>query len=92
MQPDAALQSNMPNMPLIPFIRKDTGGNLANAYVSPLYLVAPPNTAIGNATTNSAARVLQSSLAINGQGAKQQSVLVTALGVWPHYRAPASPS
>ena len=74
VQPDAALQSN------IPFIRNNTGGNLANAYVSPLYLVAPANTAIGNTTSASAARTLQASLAINGQGANQQSVLVTAIG------------
>src|SRR6266851_3998769 len=74
VQPDAALQSN------IPFIRNNLGGDLANAYVSPLYLVAPPNTAIGDATTVSAARTLQASLAINGQGANQQSVLVTAIG------------
>jgi trimeric autotransporter adhesin len=74
VQPDAALQSN------IPFVRNNAGGNLANAYISPLYLVAPPNTAIGDATTVSAARTLQASLAITGQGANQQSVLVTAIG------------
>jgi trimeric autotransporter adhesin len=62
VQPDAALQSN------IPFIRNDAGGNLANAYVSPLF-IAPHTSA-----------TLQSSLAINGLGADQQSVLVTAIG------------
>jgi hypothetical protein len=72
VQPDAALQSN------IPFIRNNTGGNLANAYVSPLFLVAPANAAIGDA--NAGSRILQSSLAINGQGANQQSVLVTSIG------------
>jgi hypothetical protein len=61
VQPDAALGSN------IPFIRKDAGGNLASAYVSPLF-VAPRTSA-----------ALQSSLAINGRGADQQSVLVTAI-------------
>jgi len=62
VQPDAALQSN------IPFIRTSAGGNLPNAYVSPLF-IAPQTSA-----------ALQSSLAINGQGANQQSVLVAAIG------------
>jgi trimeric autotransporter adhesin len=62
VQPDAALHSN------IPFIRNNAGGNLANAYISPLF-IAPQTSA-----------VLQSSLAINGSGAQQRSVLVTAIG------------
>jgi len=62
VQPDAALQSN------IPFIRNNVGGNLANAYISPLF-IAPQTSA-----------VLQSSLAINGKRADQRSVLVTAIG------------
>jgi hypothetical protein len=62
VQPDAALQSN------IPFIRNNTGGNLANAFISPLF-IAPQTSA-----------ALQSSLVINGQSANQQSVLVTAIG------------
>ena len=65
VQPDAALQSN------IPFIRNNAGGNLANAYVSPLFIAPQTTTA------------LQSSLAINGQGPNQQSVLVTAIGSVP---------
>jgi trimeric autotransporter adhesin len=65
VQPDAALQSN------IPFIRANAGGNLANAYVSPLFIAPGTTTA------------LQASLAINGQGANQQSVLVTAIGSVP---------
>jgi trimeric autotransporter adhesin len=72
VQPDAALQSN------IPFIRNNAGGNLANAYVSPLYIAPQSST------------VLQSSLAINGQGTNQQSVLVTAIGsVLPNSGQPA---
>ncbi len=74
VQPDAALQST------IPFIRSQTGGNLANAAVSPLYVVAPAATPIGNASTASGARVLQASLAINGQGANQQSVIAVTSG------------
>ena len=62
VQPDAALQSN------IPFIRNSAGGNMANAYISPLF-IAPQTSA-----------ALQSSLAINGTGANQRSVLVTAIG------------
>src|SRR5207237_3586661 len=72
VQPDSALQSN------IPFIRNNTGGNLANAYVSPLFLAAPMDAAIGEA--NARSRALQASLAITGQGANQQSVLVTSFG------------
>src|SRR5262249_56551211 len=68
VQPDAALQSNIPVQSNIPFIRSNAGADLANAYISPLF-IAPQTLA-----------ALQSSLAINGQGAKQQSVLVTAIG------------
>ncbi len=74
IQPDAALQSN------IPFVRPAAGGNLANAAVSPLYVVAPPTTKIGDASTISAARALQGSLAINGTGANQQSTIALATG------------
>jgi hypothetical protein len=70
VQPDAALQSN------IPFIRNNAGGNLANAYVSPLFITPQTTT------------TLQSSLAINGQGANQQSVLVTAIGSVPPNSSP----
>jgi hypothetical protein len=76
VQPDAALQSN------IPFVRGQAGGNLPNANVSPLYAVAPANTNIGNASTTSAARGLQASLAINGQGANQQSVIAVTTGTF----------
>jgi trimeric autotransporter adhesin len=74
VQPDAALQSN------IPFIRSQTGGNLPNASVSPFYVVAPPNTQIGDTSTAAAARGTQTSLAINGQGANQQSVIAVTAG------------
>ncbi|HTV89421.1 MAG TPA: FecR domain-containing protein [Stellaceae bacterium] len=74
VQPDAALQST------IPFVRAEAGGNLPNASVSPLYIVAPPTTAIGDASTEAAARALQASLAISGQGANQQSVIAVTTG------------
>jgi phosphatidylethanolamine-binding protein (PEBP) family uncharacterized protein len=74
VQPDTALQSN------IPFVRSQSGGNLANASVSPLYIVAPPTTPIGDASTVSAARALQASLAINGQGSNQQSTIAVTTG------------
>jgi trimeric autotransporter adhesin len=74
VQPDAALQST------IPFVRAQAGGNLPNASVSPLYIVAPPTTAIGDASTVAAARALQASLAINGQGTSQQSVIAVTTG------------
>ena len=74
MQPDAALQSTLP------FIRSQAGGNLANGITSPFYIVAPATTAIGDASTNAAARGMQASLAINGQGANQQSVIAVTAG------------
>ena len=62
----------------IPFIRNDAGGKLANAFISPLFIAPHSTTA------------LQASLAINGHGAKQQSVLVTAIGsVSPNSSQPA---
>jgi hypothetical protein len=76
IQPDAALQST------IPFLRNQAGGSLPGATVSPLYVVAPANTAIGDAKTNSATRGLQASLAINGQGANQQSAIAVAAGTF----------
>lgn len=74
IQPDAALGSN------IPFVRPQSGGNLANAAVSPLYVVAPPTTKIGDASTVAAARALQGSLAIDGTGANQRSTIAVSTG------------
>jgi trimeric autotransporter adhesin len=74
IQPDAALQSG------IPFVRNQAGGSVPNASVSQLYVLAPAFTAFGDATTGTAARALQGSLAISGQGANQQSVVAVATG------------
>ena len=74
VQPDAALQSNMP------FVRSQEGGNLPNAAVSPFYVAAPPTTPIGDTSTTAAARGLQASLAISGQGAGQQSAIAVTTG------------
>jgi hypothetical protein len=75
LQPDAALQSN------IPFLRTQAGGNLPNAAVSPYYVVAPANVAFGDNSTNADRTAsLQASLAINGQGPNQQSVVVVQTG------------
>ena len=74
IQPDAALQAK------VPFVRNASGGSLPGAVVSPLYMVAPPTTAIGDATTVDAARTLQGSLAISGRGAGQQSVVAMGVG------------
>lgn len=75
VQPDSALQSN------IPFLRGQAGGNLRNAAVSPFYIVAPPTTPIGDTSTLAAAHGLQASLAINGQGANQQSAIAVTTGI-----------
>src|SRR4029077_5877466 len=85
VQPDAALQSN------IPFIRSQAGGNLPNASVSPLYIVASPTTAIGDNSTISASRELQASLAINGQGASQQSAIAVHTGTFDPFQSSGKP-
>lgn len=74
VQPDAALQAR------IPFVRGQAGGNLPGASVSPLYVVAPPSTAIGDAAGSPAARGLQASLAVSGRGATQQSAIAVTTG------------
>jgi hypothetical protein len=83
VQPDAALQSN------IPFIRNQAGGNLSNPTVSPFYVWAPPTvpfarfdgtSAIPNQSGFTSSKALQASLAINGQGPSQSSVLVISTG------------
>ncbi len=75
VQPDVALRSP------IPFIRNQAGGNLPNAVVSPYYVVAPANVNFGN-NLQGATRTptLQASLAIDGKGANQQSVIVVHTG------------
>ena len=72
VQPDAALQSN------IPFIRNNAGGNLTNAYISPLFVAPQTSTAL----QASLAITYQPPLAANQQpiGANQRAVLVTAIG------------
>jgi hypothetical protein len=74
IQPDAALQSG------IPFVRNQAGGGLPNPSVSPFLIVSPANTAFGDVSTDSRARGLQASLAINGQGANQQSAIAVTTG------------
>jgi hypothetical protein len=75
---DRALQS------VIPFIRQQTGGLLADPVVSPLLIAAPANGPFAGPTSETSnvafARSLQASLAINGQGANQSSVLVLMVG------------
>jgi len=75
VQPDVALRSPLP------FIRNQAGGNLPNAVVSPYYVVAPANVNFGN-NLQGATRTptLQASLAIDGEGANQQSVIVMQTG------------
>jgi hypothetical protein len=44
VQPDAALQSN------IPFIRNSAGGNMAHAYISPLFIAPQTSAALNRAS------------------------------------------
>jgi hypothetical protein len=79
VQQDAALQSP------IPFVTNSTGGNIPSPSVSPFYVVAPANSALGAFNPNIDSNVvptrfLQASLAINGQSANQSSALVVNTG------------
>ena len=85
VQQDPALQSN------IPFVRPQQGGNLANASVSKLLVVAPATTAIGNASSLSAARALQGSIAIDGQGANQRSTIEVTAGTFNTLQSSGQP-
>jgi hypothetical protein len=83
VQPDSALAAGSQPQ-TIPFLPSNFGGTMANASVSPLYLVTPANTAFGATSATSlntpAPRWLQASLAINGQGSDQSSALTIGLG------------
>jgi trimeric autotransporter adhesin len=76
LQPDAVLQSP------VPFVRNVTGGSLSNPSVSPLYVAVPANVGL-NASPSSTSGLpvaLQASMAVNGQGAAQSSLLTVAVG------------
>lgn len=85
VQQDSALQSN------IPFVRPQQGGNLANASVSKLLVVAPATTAIGDSSSLSAARALQGSIAIDGQGANQRSTIEVTAGTFNKLQSSGQP-
>ncbi|HEU0154704.1 MAG TPA: FecR domain-containing protein [Stellaceae bacterium] len=79
LQQDAALRSP------VPFVTQTTGGNIPNPSTSPLYVLAPGQSAFGafSPGANPSAtptRTLQASLAINGNGAGQSSALVVQTG------------
>ncbi len=77
LAPDAALNS------AIPFLRPGTGGSISNPTVSPLFIASVPSTPFtsdGLHGQTAFPKVLQASLAINGQGAGQSSALVVATG------------
>ena len=83
VQPDYALSQAQ----TIPFLPSFAGGTMPNAVVSPLYVVTAPGNQFGafNATTNPnviSPRWLQASLAINGQGSTQDSVIAISTGVF----------
>jgi trimeric autotransporter adhesin len=74
VQPDAALQSP------IPFIRLGTGGALSGASFSPLIFATPAGSVFSPTTTNTYTKVLQASLAIEGTGPGQKSVILVFVG------------
>jgi hypothetical protein len=63
----------------IPFSLNDDAGIVASA--TPLYLVAPAATAIGNTSTASTARELHATIAFQGQGSGQSSTAIVEGGV-----------
>ena len=71
--------SAAPSPTSIPFSIQDDA-NYPNPSLSPLYLVAPASTAIGSTSGGSAARILQSSLSVTGQGSAQSSTLFVTTG------------
>jgi trimeric autotransporter adhesin len=82
LQPDFTL-ANGSQAQTIPFLPSFAGGTQPNAVVSPFYVVNAANTAFGsfnplNNPNGSAARGLQASLAINGQGASQSAAFEVA--------------
>jgi len=71
----------------IPFTLPQFGGNVANATISPFYVITPAGFQFGafNATSNpniTSPRFMQASLAINGLGAGQNSALVISTGTF----------
>jgi hypothetical protein len=76
VQPDAVLQSTTP------FVPPQAGGNLPNGTVSPFYVVAPSSVPFGNNSTLATTPGMQASLAINGQGASQQSMISVTAGMF----------
>ena len=83
INPDIALASATQGQ-TIPFLPPADGGTMANATVSPFYLVTGANSPFGaanNAINNFVSpKFLQASLAVNGQGASQTSALVVTTG------------
>jgi hypothetical protein len=75
IQRDAALQS------AIPFTTNQTGGQIPNPSVSPIYVAVPAGFSFSNgAVQGTAPTFLQASLGINGTGSGQSSALVVAVG------------
>jgi len=82
VNPDGAL-ANGSQAQTIPFLPPADGGTMANATVSPLYLITGANSPFGAANSTNgliAPKFLQASLAVNGQGTNQTSALVVAAG------------
>jgi hypothetical protein len=75
IKPDTVLQSQ------IPFVTNQTGGQIGNPSVSPLYVAIPAGTGVVNGSfQGTQPSLLQASLGIGGTGAGQSSALVVAVG------------
>jgi len=91
LQPDGAL-ANGAQAQTIPFLPSNYGGTMPNAVVSPLYVTTNADSPFGAGGTNQPLpKILQASLAINGQGSNQTSALAIATGEFFTFTGPTLP-
>jgi hypothetical protein len=72
--------SAAPSPTSIPFSIQDDLVVISKPSLTPLYLVAPASTAIGDTSTASAARTLHATVAFSGQGSGQSSTVLMHTG------------
>lgn len=75
IQPDAVLQSP------VPFVPNQFGGGVSSPNVSPLFVAVSPSQGFGyQVSGNALPKALQASVAINGQGSAQSSLIMVTVG------------
>ncbi len=81
--------SGAPSPSKIPFALNDEP--ITNPSLTPLYLVAPASTAIGDTSTASTARELHATVAFSGQGSGQTSTAVVQGGIVTKLQSSGAP-